>query len=152
MWSFCSTKSFLVSKHLSTYQKHFIMISFGNRSFRECISARDTFREGDSAFLETLPSLPTLNMALFSFHIRSQPRRSKGSYHLSEDSVELKSLGLGPLLASSQVKFWFLSETFRQYLQNWGHALFAFSFFWQGLTKTYDGLFCGADRCSKFRK
>ena len=24
MWSFCSTKGFLVSKHLSTYQKHFI--------------------------------------------------------------------------------------------------------------------------------
>ena len=60
------------------------ILSFGCPS--ECISARDTFRGGDSAFLETLPSLPSLNMALFSFHIR---------YHLSEDSVDIEELGIG---------------------------------------------------------
>lgn len=57
MWSFCITKSFLVSKHLSTYQKHFIYDRMG--AGRVHIMS-NTFKEGESVFLETLPSISTL--------------------------------------------------------------------------------------------
>lgn len=49
--------------------------------------------------------------------------------------------------ASSQAKFWFLSETFRHilYLQSWGHAfkltVYATSLFWRGVTKWQAFLF-----------
>ena len=45
------------------------------------------------------PSLPSQNMAVFSFHIR---------YHLSEDSVDIEELGIGGLswrLAKSSFGF-----------------------------------------------